>query len=88
MEKFMKNLTIRLGIIIFVCAVLTACENFLEEQPNAVLTEANFYKTESDAKSAIDALTHQCKVEMMGGIMVIFIRLPMLTRMICLLIQE
>jgi hypothetical protein len=44
------------GLIALISLIFTSCEDFLEEVPNSILTEANFYNTEDDAASAVDAL--------------------------------
>ncbi len=44
------------GLIALISLIFTSCEDFLEEVPNSILTEANFYNTEADAASAVDAL--------------------------------
>ncbi|MEQ6121227.1 RagB/SusD family nutrient uptake outer membrane protein [Reichenbachiella sp. MALMAid0571] len=36
--------------------LLSSCQDFLEENPPGILTKSNFYKTEADAISAVDAL--------------------------------
>jgi len=45
-----------IGILIFGLLVCFSCEDFLEEDPEANLTEVNFYNTEADAIAAINAV--------------------------------
>lgn len=45
-----------LGILIFSMILCFSCEEFLEENPEGVLTVSNFYNTEADAISAINAV--------------------------------
>ena len=57
----MKNTTnintiIAIGLIVLLSLTFSSCDEFLEEVPDSVLTEANFYNTEADAASAVDAL--------------------------------
>lgn len=44
------------ALVVLLSVFFMSCEDFLEEAPDSILTEANFYKTESDAISAIDAI--------------------------------
>ncbi|WP_162633325.1 RagB/SusD family nutrient uptake outer membrane protein [Echinicola strongylocentroti] len=48
--------TITKGLVIMSGVALFSCSSFLEETPTAILTDANFYQTTTDAISAVDAI--------------------------------
>lgn len=53
----MKNFNIKYkSLLALTLLMLFSCEDFLEEEPVDRLTEANFYQTEADAISAVNAL--------------------------------
>ncbi|WP_018474077.1 RagB/SusD family nutrient uptake outer membrane protein [Echinicola pacifica] len=57
----MKNIdrvysSISKGLVIISGTALLSCSSFLEETPSAILTEANFYQSTTDAISAVDAI--------------------------------
>ncbi len=52
----MKKIYIYLSTLILSIATFTACSDFLDEDPKGSITDKNYYKTESDAVAATDAI--------------------------------
>lgn len=57
MKKIYIISWIKIGLLLISIMLLSvSCSDFLEENPEGVLTDANFYKTQTDAISAVDAI--------------------------------
>ncbi|MFK5972522.1 MAG: RagB/SusD family nutrient uptake outer membrane protein [Flavobacteriaceae bacterium] len=54
--KFFNNIYIGCSVSILLLTLFSCSDDFLEETPTAILTEANFYQTEADAISATNAI--------------------------------